>query len=327
MEATRDPSYVLEVRDSTGLVQWAIDRSGSGVPDPSNWTAATLAAGFTNLGAPNAPCRFLRDAAGVVRLQGVASKAGAYATYPGTLITTLPDGFRPQYELSFGGQNVNGGVGRVDVHTDGGVYVVGGSNFVALDGITFPADTFLTVVALGDSITNGFGATNAWPTQLDTQLGPRANVVKKGVNGDTLTQVEARRAADVNPWTPTYAILQAGVNDVMADATLATIQTRFTTTVSALAAAGISPIVCTLLPWKNYASYTPAREGVRQAVNAWLRSTAWRVVDVEKTMGDGASVPALKAAYDSGDGLHPNDNGTAALAAAVFAQVFASTTI
>lgn len=318
------------VFDSRGALRWALDPLGQGVSMPDNWRRPTLLNSFVDGSLPNAPVRYMRDAAGIVRLQGVASKAGAYASYPGTKICQLPDGFRPAYELSFGGQNVNGtGGARVDVKSDGGVYVVGGSNFAVLDGITFPADVFATVVCLGDSITNGFGATagKAWPNQLDSIVGPRVNVIAKGVNGNTLTQCEARRAADVDPWSPTYAILQAGVNDVMADDTAATIQGRIVTTMTALQASGYTPIVCTLLPWRNYTSYTAAREQVRKAVNSWIRLQSYRYVDLTSAVGDGETNPALKAAYDSGDGLHPNDNGTAAIAAAIFAQAFGSTQV
>lgn len=297
---------------------------------PQAWIAPALQTNVSNFGTPHNPAGYKRDAGGNVRLQGVlaGSALSSPVTYPGQKLFQMPDGYRPTNEAFLvGGQGT--GYCRVEVTPDGFVWAVSATSFVVLDGISFPAETFATVVCLGDSITNGFGTTNGgWPAQLHILLGTRANVVGKGVNGQRLDQCEARRTTDVDPWAPTYAILEAGVNDVMNDDTAATIQGRITTTMSAFIASGYIPIVSTLLPWKNYVDFTTARETVRTTVNNWLRAqTQWKVVDQEVALGDGGTTPALRAVYDSGDGLHPNNLGAVTMAQQFFAVAFGSKTI
>lgn len=319
-------------RDEVGA--WSVDvnrRESAARPsefDPADWhlvgTAGepVFAAGFDNYpGVPNAPVRFMRDAAGGVRLQGLARKVGTFAAYPGTLVFTLPDGYRPAFELSTFGANVGGATGRVDVHADGGVYVVDGANFVAFDAVSFPAETYATVVCLGDSITHGFNAPAPYSTALQASLGGRARVVEKGVNGAALSTFAARLATDVLSFSPTYCVVQGGVNDLMADASATAIIATLTALYSSLVANGIRPIVSTLAPWAGYASYTLARESVRESVNGWIRRQPFDLVDLDTVLGDGSLRPHVRAAFDS-DGLHPNAAGQSAIADAVFSVTF-----
>jgi lysophospholipase L1-like esterase len=61
------------------------------------------------------------------------------------------------------------------------------------------------------------------------------------------------------------------------------------------------------------------REGIRQAVNGWIRSGTGfdGVIDFDEALRDQARPQDLRAAYDSGDHLHPSDAGYTAMAAAV----------
>ena len=65
--------------------------------------------------------------------------------------------------------------------------------------------------------------------------------------------------------------------------------------------------------------YTAAKETKRQAVNRWIReSRAFDgVVDFDALLRDPDRPSFLKAAYDSGDHLHPNDAGYEAMAGAI----------
>lgn len=64
--------------------------------------------------------------------------------------------------------------------------------------------------------------------------------------------------------------------------------------------------------------FTPERESVRQAVNAWIRTSGAfdGVADFDAAARDPGRPGRLLPAYDSGDGLHPNDAGMAAMAGA-----------
>ena len=65
--------------------------------------------------------------------------------------------------------------------------------------------------------------------------------------------------------------------------------------------------------------YSPAKDAVRQSLNAWIRTAGAfdAVVDFDQVLRDPLRPQRLRAEYDSGDHLHPNDAGYAAMAAAV----------
>ncbi|MFW6691951.1 SGNH/GDSL hydrolase family protein [Streptomyces sp. MAR4 CNX-425] len=77
----------------------------------------------------------------------------------------------------------------------------------------------------------------------------------------------------------------------------------------------------TLLPFEgdDLGFYTPERERARQTLNDWIRTAGEYdgTVDFDAATRDPAHPRRLLAAYDSGDGLHPNDAGMAAMAAAI----------
>jgi lysophospholipase L1-like esterase len=90
-------------------------------------------------------------------------------------------------------------------------------------------------------------------------------------------------------------------------------------------AAGLKALGGTLLPFRGATTpmgtryWTEAGEAKRQGLNDWiLRSGAYDgVVDFAEALADPADPLALKAEYDSGDHLHPNEEGQRALAGAV----------
>jgi lysophospholipase L1-like esterase len=60
--------------------------------------------------------------------------------------------------------------------------------------------------------------------------------------------------------------------------------------------------------------WSPQLEQERRDINHWMTTSPLPdgVID-EQVLGDPANPSTLLAAYDSGDGLHPNDAGHAAL--------------
>ncbi|MFI5892385.1 SGNH/GDSL hydrolase family protein [Actinoplanes sp. NPDC051513] len=82
----------------------------------------------------------------------------------------------------------------------------------------------------------------------------------------------------------------------------------------------------TILPFKDdtLGFYSVENERKRQQLNRWIRTSGEYdgVVDFDKAMGDPADPIRLNPAYDSGDHLHPNDVGMAAMAAAVNVRYF-----
>ncbi|XVU20995.1 SGNH/GDSL hydrolase family protein [Actinoplanes sp. CA-054009] len=91
-------------------------------------------------------------------------------------------------------------------------------------------------------------------------------------------------------------------------------------------AAGITAIGATILPFKGdtLGFYSEANERKRDVLNRWIRSGGEYdgVIDFDRAMGDPADRLRLNPPYDSGDGLHPNDAGMAAMADAVPLRLF-----
>jgi lysophospholipase L1-like esterase len=86
-------------------------------------------------------------------------------------------------------------------------------------------------------------------------------------------------------------------------------------------AKGVKIIGGTIMPFEGdaYGFWNPQRETVRATVNNWIRTGGVfdGLVDFDAAMRDPLRPDFLNPAYSSGDGLHPNDAGMAALAAAV----------
>jgi hypothetical protein len=82
----------------------------------------------------------------------------------------------------------------------------------------------------------------------------------------------------------------------------------------------------TILPFKDdtLGFYSAENERKRSAVNTWIRRGGEYdgVIDFDTAVRDPADPLRLLAAYDSGDHLHPDDAGMAAMAAAVPLRLF-----
>ncbi|MFJ6217173.1 SGNH/GDSL hydrolase family protein [Streptomyces sp. NPDC092296] len=89
---------------------------------------------------------------------------------------------------------------------------------------------------------------------------------------------------------------------------------------------GLKVYGATITPFKGdtFGFYSSANEATRQAVNRWVRTGGEydAVIDFDAAVRDPRHPDQLLARYDSGDHLHPNDAGTAALAAAVPLRLF-----
>jgi lysophospholipase L1-like esterase len=91
---------------------------------------------------------------------------------------------------------------------------------------------------------------------------------------------------------------------------------------------GVIIIGTTLAPFEGTTLeagyYTSEKEAVRQRVNAWIRGSGEfdAVVDFDGVLRDASHPARLLPVYDSGDHLHPNDAGYAAMAKAVPLALF-----
>jgi lysophospholipase L1-like esterase len=84
-------------------------------------------------------------------------------------------------------------------------------------------------------------------------------------------------------------------------------------------AKGVKLLLGTVPPFKNTPYWNGANEALREAVNRWIRSRQDidGVIDFDAALRDPADPQALNPLFDSGDHLHPNKAGHAAMAAAI----------
>lgn len=212
----------------------------------------------------------------------------------------------------------------------------------ALDVLSNESDG--TVVAFGDSLTDGItsslGANHRWTDVLSQRLRtaiesgqdlPRYSVVNQGISGNQILADGLGRPAD-NPsgllrfsrdaldrTNVKVVVIDLGVNDILRNPQLADpdkILDGLRTLVREAHSRGIKVIGATLMPFQGHRGYTPAREAVRQQVNAEIRSGRVydAVVDFDKALRDPYNPRRLRSDYDSGDHLHPSDKGYARMA-------------
>jgi lysophospholipase L1-like esterase len=206
------------------------------------------------------------------------------------------------------------------------------------------------VVALGDSITDGtastHGADRRWPDLLAARR-PGLGVVNAGIGGNRLLHdasgAVARRGQgalrrfdrDVAAVPGArWLLVLLGTNDLghpgaaapLAEAVdAAALVAGHRQLVARAHELGLRAYGGTVPPFGGHPDFgTPANEAARAELNAWLRTGGGydAVVDVDAALRDPADPARLAPAYDSGDGLHPNDAGMAALAGAVPLSLF-----
>ncbi|MGJ7603378.1 SGNH/GDSL hydrolase family protein [Variovorax sp. LT1R20] len=205
-----------------------------------------------------------------------------------------------------------------------------------------------TVVALGDSITDGNGSTpganTRWPDALAERLAPRGvGVLNAGISGGRLMKDGMGRAGleragrDVFTQPGVRAVIVLlGTNDIgwpggpfapqePAMRAEELIQ-GFRQLIAMARAHNVRILAGTITPNERglegtalEGHHSPEKDKVRQAVNRWIRESGAfdAVVDFDALLRDPARPIRLKGAMDSGDHLHPGDAGYKAMAAAI----------
>ncbi|MEU3422190.1 SGNH/GDSL hydrolase family protein [Streptomyces murinus] len=212
----------------------------------------------------------------------------------------------------------------------------------ALDVLSNEADG--TVVVFGDSITDGItstvGANRRWPDVLGDRLRsalaggqrlPRYSVVNEGISGNQVLADGLGRPAENQSGLGRFGrdalsrtdvkvvVIDLGINDILRDPRLDgpdRILTGLRTLVREAHARGLKVVGATLMPFKGHRGWTPAREAVRQQINAEIRAGRVydAVADFDKALRDPYDPRRLRPDYDSGDHLHPSDLGFATMA-------------
>lgn len=201
-----------------------------------------------------------------------------------------------------------------------------------------------TIVAFGDSITDGVGsedgADDRWPNflarRLEATLGDRApGVVDEGIGGNRVLSGSAcfgqsalarfQRDALSEPGVRAVIVLE-GINDigfalgaakactipVSRPMTAARIEAGYLRLIAIAHARGIKVYLGTLTP-------APAREPLRSEVNRWIITShaADGVINFAAATSEPGDPTYYNPVYNSGDNLHPNDLGYDMMANAI----------
>ncbi|MCH0573264.1 SGNH/GDSL hydrolase family protein [Streptomyces sp. MUM 136J] len=202
-----------------------------------------------------------------------------------------------------------------------------------------------SVVALGDSVTDGTGSTaganRRWPDVLAARLlrqgdVPRYGVLNHGVSGNQVATdrypgdgvstvqsgVSALHRLDRDVFAQTSVrtvVVLEGVNDLLGGAGAPRVTDGLAEIAARARARGLRVLVATVLPCAGWRTCTAAVDTERERVNSWIRTAGVfdAVLDFDAAVRDPSRPSRMLPRYDGGDHLHPGDRGLAALAESV----------
>ena len=203
------------------------------------------------------------------------------------------------------------------------------------------------VVTFGDSITDGARSTaetnHSWPALLAARLAANKKtagigVANLGIGGNRVLRdgsgasALARFDRDVlgQPGVKWVTVME-GINDIGREATVPAEAVTADELIGAYKqlieqahAHGVQVIGCTLTPYEGATYYRENGEAVRAAVNSWIRTSGAfdAVADFEAATRDAGNAKRIRAEFDPGDHLHPNDAGYQAMADAIYLGIF-----
>ena len=215
-----------------------------------------------------------------------------------------------------------------------------------LDVLTEPDD--FAVVALGDSITDGFATTldanKPWPALLAKHLNAASgakqiSIINQGISGNQVLRdgagISALARFDravLSVAGVKWVILLEGINDInirgwndgpgglTGDELIA----GYKQIIERSHTQGIKVVGATLTPEEGVPTMSERGEKIRQTVNEWIRTCGLfdAVVDFDELIRDPSRPIRMRPEFDPGDHIHPNDAGNQAMADAFDPTLF-----
>ena len=219
--------------------------------------------------------------------------------------------------------------------------------WLAAIDVAAPRDAF-TIVAFGDSITDGYATTRdadkAWPTLLARRLNANkatqhVAVVNQGISGNQVLRDGAglgalsRLERDVlsRPGVE-WVILLEGINDINIRGridgpnalTTEELIWGYRQIIDRCHVHGIKVMGATIMPEEGVPTASERGEKIRLEANQWIRTRGNfdAVVDFDSVVRDPAHPSRIRQEFDPGDHIHPNDGGNQAMADAFDLNLF-----
>jgi len=200
------------------------------------------------------------------------------------------------------------------------------------------------IATFGDSITDGYhssdDANHRWPDRLAERLEAAKRpfaVANTAISGNRVL-AEALPIFGQNALSRfdrdvlsvpgvTHVTVLEGVNDLgMTKPTpaAAEIIAGYRQLIARAHGHGLKIVGATLLPYGGAAYFSVAGEAERQKINAWIRTSHEfdGVIDFDAAIRDPAKPERMRAEWQSGDWLHPNDAGYRVMGDAVDLNLF-----
>jgi lysophospholipase L1-like esterase len=194
-----------------------------------------------------------------------------------------------------------------------------------------------TIVALGDSITDGTCSTldahDRWEDALAARFALNKKVahavINEGIGGNTATSANLNPPANSPPGTErldrdvfshagvSHVVLFLGTNDIRREAPAEQVIAGIKDIVTRLKQKGIKIVGVTIIPRDTTVAGIPdtgwsdAKSKIRNQVNQWIRKQAGfdAVIDFDQITRDSSNPDIINPAYDCGDGVHPSPIG------------------
>jgi lysophospholipase L1-like esterase len=167
----------------------------------------------------------------------------------------------------------------------------------------------------GDSYSND---STDWPFLMQS-----ATMHSTAIAGQKLitmaTTFESQFDQQIADYNIDFAVVQGGVNDVMQDIDLASMENAVTSMASIAESRSMPLLVVNIAPWTH--ATTQAQRDEIDAYNSWLGATygsgdMTAVADIYSLLVDPAVPQQMNPIYDA-DGVHPNPAGFLVIAGAV----------
>ncbi len=213
-----------------------------------------------------------------------------------------------------------------------------------------------TIVAFGDSITDGtcttLDAHDRWEDVLGQRLALRKKmthaVINEGIGGNTVTgganlnpvvnsppgvdRLRSGRCSRTRAVTHLSRVLFMGTNDIRRGAPAGQVIAGMKDIIARVKAKGIKIIGVTIIPRDSVVPGIPdtgwndTKTKIRNEVNDWIRKQAGfdAVLDFDKVMRDAGDPDRINVAYDCSDGIHPSPFGYFLLGKSVDLGLFKS---